>query len=154
MAGPLRTTIYTPQSNVSHNYLVLVSHTNFFGLFHQSLKLLTVVSLYSFPCSSLLSYFIHFQGFLIAICAIVIATFSTGIDSQSFQVIVCLCLSYEASRFLRKVEVNHQISCLASKLPAISEAIRFRIVNWLAGLAQENSVFWCHKFQFHFQKQK
>ena len=35
---------------------------------------------YFFPCMC------TFQSFLMAICAIVMATFSTGIDSQSFQV--------------------------------------------------------------------
>ena len=37
---------------------------------------------YFFPHMGILS----FQSFLMAICAIVMATFSTGIDSQSFQV--------------------------------------------------------------------
>jgi magnesium-transporting ATPase (P-type) len=37
---------------------------------------------YFFPCMGVLT----FQSFLMAICAIVMATFSTGIDSQSFQV--------------------------------------------------------------------
>lgn len=96
----------------------IISKDEFSNDIHQMYSIL--ISIVVICCVTLY----YLQGFLIAICSIVMATFSTGIDSQSFQVntfsVYSICSKNElyqpylvAKKMAEKTKFRHNVIVLS-----------------------------------------